>query len=95
MTMWQCVIPCKTQGNCRNIDEIAENEEGSNGKQQCGNVSFPTKEAKGKHRRNWYHFHLYTIYAKQVTTMPDDTQVALQYLKQQKTKMKPVSMVQS
>ena len=31
-------------------------EEGSNGKQQCGDVSFPTKETKGKHRRNWYHF---------------------------------------
>ena len=95
MTMWQNVVPYKTQGNCRNIDKIAENEEGRNEKQQCGNMSFSTKETKGKHRRNWYHFHLYTIYAKQVTTMPDDTQVALQYLKQQKMKMKPVLMVQS
>ena len=31
-------------------------EEGSNGKQQCGDTSFPTEEKKGKHRRNWYHF---------------------------------------
>ena len=31
-------------------------EEGSNGKQQCGDMSFPTEETKGKHRRNWYHF---------------------------------------
>ena len=33
-----------------------KNEEGSNGKQQCGNVSFPAEETKGKHRRNWYQF---------------------------------------
>ena len=31
-------------------------EEGSNGKQHCGDVLFPTEETKGKHRRNWYHF---------------------------------------
>ena len=56
---------------------------------------FLQKKQKGKHKRNWYHFHLYTIHAKQVNTLPDDTQVALEYLKQQKMKMKPVSMVQS
>ena len=27
-------------------------EEASNGKQQCRDMSFPTEETKGKHRRN-------------------------------------------
>ena len=27
-----------------------ENNQGGNGKQQCGNVSLPAKETKGKHR---------------------------------------------
>ena len=31
-----------------------EDDEGGNGKQQCGNVSLPAEETKGKHRRNWY-----------------------------------------
>ena len=32
--------------------EKEEDDGGRNGKQQCGNVSFPAEEAKGKHRRN-------------------------------------------
>ena len=62
-------------------DVMCQLEEGSNGKQQCGDVSFPTKERKGKHRRKKGPLYLHTIHTKQVTIMLEVTQVALQYLK--------------
>ena len=38
-----------------------EEYDGGNGKQQCGNMSFPAEETKGKHRRDWYHI-IFTPY---------------------------------
>ena len=40
------------EGATRGQYRREENEEGRNGKQQCGNMSFPAEETKGKHRRN-------------------------------------------
>ena len=56
-------------------------EEGSNGKQQCGDVSILYRKDKGKTQKKLVLFHLHTIQTKWVTIMPEDTQVALQYLK--------------
>ena len=41
---------------CCSLQKKQKHEEGSNGEQQCGNVSLPAEETEGKHRTNWHHF---------------------------------------
>ena len=59
--------------------EEEEDDEGGNGKQQCGNMLFPAEETKGKHR-NWKPHNLYTLHAKHVIIMPEDIQITLPYM---------------
>ena len=53
---WRPQVQDKEDAEDVDATEKEEDDEGRNEKQQCGNVSFPAEETKGKHRRNWYCF---------------------------------------
>ena len=63
-----------------------EDDERRNGKQQCDNVSVPAesvarRETRGKtKKKRKYIKNLYAIHAKCVTIIPEDIQIASQYL---------------
>ena len=46
----------KQRENTEEIEEKKMRKEVMENTSQCGNMSFPAEETKGKHRRNWYRF---------------------------------------
>ena len=61
---------------------MEEDDEGSNGNQQCDNVSLqqsPWRRNKGKTQKKLVPHHLYTVHTTCVTIISEDIQIALQY----------------